>query len=77
MANFRENIYNDGKGKQQSCEYRIEITENAPWYYNGFSSVTGYGENEEEAKRECLTYLKIMLNDLMNFIEEIDNKEER
>ena len=36
MANFRENVYNDGKGKSQSYEYRIEISGNAPWYYNAF-----------------------------------------
>mgnify|MGYP003305302516 CR=1 FL=1 len=77
MANFKEIKFNDGKEKSQSYEYRIELTENAPWYYNNFYSVTGFGENEEEAKRECLTYLKVLLNDLMNFIEEIDEKEYR
>lgn len=77
MSNFKEKTYYDGKGKSQSYEYRIEISGNAPWYYNAFSSVTGYGSDIEEAKQECLTYLKIMLNDLMNFIDEIDNKEER
>lgn len=75
MANFKEFKFNDGKEKSQSYEYRIELNENAPWYYNNFNSVTGFGENEEEAKRECLTYLKVLLNDLMNFIEEIDEKE--
>lgn len=76
MANFKENKYDDRKGKQQSCEYSIEISGNAPWYYNAFSSAIGYGIDMEEAKKECLTYLKIMINDLMNFIEEIDEKGE-
>lgn len=68
MANFKEIIYNDGKGKSQSYEYTIVVTEDAPWYYNSFSSITGYGENEQEAKEECLAQLKEMLNDLTNFI---------
>lgn len=68
MANFKEIIYNDGKGKNQSYEYTIVVTEDAPWHYNCFSSITGYGENEQEAKEKCLAQLREMLNDLINFI---------
>ena len=75
MANFKEIIYNDGKGKSQSCEYHIEITGNAPWYYNAFNSAIGYGRNVKDAKQECLIYLKTLVNDLINFINEIDEKE--
>lgn len=77
MTNFKEVKYNDGKGTSQSYECTIEVNEKAPWYYNNFSSATGFGENEEEAKKECMTYLKILVNDLINFIEEHDEKEYR
>ena len=77
MSNFKEITYYDGKGNSQSYEYSIEISGNAPWYYNAFSSATGYGKDIEEAKQECLAYLKIMLNDLMNFIDKIENEEDR
>ena len=71
MDIIREIIYNDGKEKWQSYEYTIEVTENAPWYYDNFS-ITGYGSNVKEAKEECLQQLKEFLNNMMEFVNKIE-----